>query len=502
MKFYLNNLFYSVVLFLSIVSCKDDDSMNDPTPTPIPTRDPPTSDVISAILPQHGATNQDVFINPLIIFKYKVEEVVQFSNNPSNYKLVLDEAKLLTTTEFESTLEWTTNKDSLVLIPKTVLSPQTTYTIYVKTHWEEEKINGSWEPVKLNDLIQFQISEKTFTTENIDISRILLDNIKFTYPIAYQYHFLKSEYPQGYVSLKTSMQNYLFEVSSGATQYQFKARFSSPGQSNIEVPLIFDQATLTLNHDIPSNLIHETIYKLQYLKIPDGDGTEQELYAIYFRTSKYNTFLEKIDSYTLSNTFSWETDIGATELSMKLLNQTEYFDYMEANVDSVYFTGSKGIYFSIGLIQFEALTGNTWYDENIYPLLYKDLSASGLPWQRSNLNLEVPPVNGIYIRRANSYSSNFSSFRKLTEDEIKNNQSTSITDQATLIYNMGPFTAFDYLKLSALAANAANPNEYTQNLKSTSYPNLTFGTYQVKMKYVLPGKSAANSEKTLSFIYN
>lgn len=458
--------------------------------------------MISTILPQSGSANQSVFINPVIIFKYKIEEVVQFSNNPSNYKLVLDDAKLLTPSEIEITLQWTTNKDSLVIIPKTVLAPQTTYTIYIKTHWEEEKTNGSWQPVTINNEPQFQLNEKTFTTENIDVSRIILTNIKFTYPIASQYYFLKSEYPQGYVTLKNSLQNYLFEVSSGLIQYQFKARFTSSGKSDIEVPLTFDQSTLTLTHDIPSTLDNETIYKLQFLKIPDNGGAEQELHAVYFRTSEHNTFSEKIDSYTLSNTVSWETNTGATELSIKLLDQTEYFDYMEANVDSVYLSGSKGIYFSVGLIQFEALTGNTWYDENIYPLLYKDLPTSGLAWQRSNINLKTPPVNGVYIRRADSYSGKFISFRKLTQEEIDVNQSTPITDQAALIYNIGPATAFDYLNLRALAANATSSNTYIQSLKSTNYPNLTFGTYQVKVKYVLPGKTSANSEKTISFTYN
>lgn len=499
MKSCVKNFFYAVVLVTSAMSCKEDSEVSIPEPIPYV----PVSDVISTILPPHGVTDQSVFINPLIIFKYNVEEVVQFSDNPSSYKLILDEAKLLTTTDSEITLKWTANKDSLYLIPTDVLSPMTSYTVYVKTHWEEKKTDGIWEPVKVNDLIPFHVSEKNFTTENIDVNRILLNNIEFTYPIAYQYHFLKSEYPQGYVNLKTSMQNYLFEASSGETEHHFIARFSSPGQSSIEVPLTFDEATLTLHHDIPSNLINETIYKLQYLKMADGSNMDQEIYAISFRTSKFDTFLEKIDSYTLSNTFSWETNTGATELSMKLLDQTEYFDYMEANVDSVYSPASKGLYFSIGLIQFEAVAGNPWYDENIFPLLYKDLSTSGLPWQRSNLELSVPPVNGIYIRRADSYSSNFTSFRKLTEDEIEKNQSTSISDQATLIYNLGPITAFDYLNLRALAANAANPNAYTQNLNSTTtYPNLIFGTYQIKAKYVLPGKSTANSEKTLSFVYN
>jgi hypothetical protein len=498
MKFPLSNLVYAIILSLAIISCKDDEEIVDPIPTP----NPPTSDVISNILPQTGAANQSVFVNPLIIFKYKIGQTVQLSNNPSNYKLVLDDAKLLMPAESEATLSWTTNKDSLVIIPKTVLSPQTNYTIYVKTHWEEEKTTGSWEPVTLDNVPQVQISEKTFTTENIDISRILLTQIKFNYPIANQFNFLKSEYPQGYVTLKNSLQNYLFEASSGAIQYQFKARFTSPGKSNIEVPLTFDQTTTTLAHDIPSGLVNETIYKLQYLKIPDNGGAEQELYAIYFRTSKHNSFIEKMDSYSLSNTFSWETNTGASELSIKLLNQTEYFDYMEANVDSVNLSG-KGIYFSVGLIQFEALAGNTWYDEKVHPLLYKDLSTSGLTWQRSNVNLKTPPVNGIYIRRAASYASKFTSFRKLTQEEIENNQSASITDQGTLVYNIGPATAFDYLYLRALAANSNSTSTYVQTLKSTnSYPNLTFGTYQVKMKYVLPGKTSANSEKTISFTYN
>src|SRR5688500_11316240 len=177
MKFPLSNLVYAIILSLAIISCKDDEEIVDPIPTP----NPPTSDVISNILPQTGAANQSVFVNPLIIFKYKIGQTVQLSNNPSNYKLVLDDAKLLMPAESEATLSWTTNKDSLVIIPKTVLSPQTNYTIYVKTHWEEEKTTGSWEPVTLDNVPQVQISEKTFTTESIDISRILLTQIKFNY---------------------------------------------------------------------------------------------------------------------------------------------------------------------------------------------------------------------------------------------------------------------------------------------------------------------------------
>ncbi len=505
MRAICKRLSYPLVFFAVVFACGEDDGpINNPTPI---RGTPPETNLFSVSSPANNAVNQNLLTNPLILFSQKID--VEITDKASTFKLAIDEASLTGAgSAVEVSLEWTAAKDSLILVHEDLLKPLTAYTISVKTHWEEKQADGTWKPYAVDGETKFVTQTSTFTTADGDLTRILPDNIRAAYPVPHQLNFLKSEYPKGYVMLAHNRQNYLFETSSGATQFALVARFTTPGRAPIDVTLTFDESSLTVAHDMPAEFLNETIYKLQYLKIEGGSTTEQELYAVHFRTSKFNTFAERMTDYTLATTAYWEREIGIIELYRRADNQTEFFDDAETSVDSIGDGKTDHYYYSIGLIQFEVVPGGEWYDQKLYPLLYEGIETSGLlenylKYVKRKPTLKMPPVNGLLLWRLGTGSEEpFDRFPKLTESDIQNNLVNPTDARAKFVYNVGPIAGYEYLRLRGMSvAPTAPQNSYTERLKAaeTRFPSFIPGDYPVMMKYVLPGMTEPTSEIPLMF---
>ncbi len=455
--------------------------------------------IINSFLPDNNTIDHSLFVNSLVVLNESIESPI--TNDLLTLRAVIDEVTLKqNNTEVSTDLVWNSTKDTLFIIPKTILKSLTQYSSQFKFHWEQQ-IADTWRTCLLNGSPISETSTRQFTTRNetVDVNRLLSDNIKHAYPIPYQFNFLKSEYETGFVTLNSLKQNYLFDAS-----YQLKARFSSPNLPTIDVPLALDPVKNRLTHSIPPILINEKIYKLQYLRTPIGGeaGSEEEFYTSHFRTSMFNTFTEKITPVTFKPAVT--VSVGPNGSTKRQLaaytNSVEYFDSFEVEKsESIYISSDFSLTAHTGLIQFEAiLNGNTWFENFINPvLLAKWEDASFNPTvSRNTTILSLVPSNAISFEGFTE-----GTVKKLTFEEIEANEALPITKSPSLyvIYSLAPIFQYDCEVISIQVRDKyiGKPNNSKRIRffieRNSQYLYLRNGAYNYKIKYVLPDGTVTSS---------
>gem|GEM_PF-2596185 len=455
------------------------------------------AEIVTAILPQNNAAQQSIFTYPLIVFKTGFETPVTSADNGKKYRPVIDEVTLLRGTEkVNAPNVWNDAHDSLYLKPADVLQGQTTYTTQVKYHWVTQD-GENWVSLTIANQVQTTILTSIFITGTQgDLTHLLPDNITASYPVPFQYFFLQNEYANGYIILETPLQNNLVQAAIGE---KVEIRFTTPGQTEIKTTAQFDATTRTLSYEMPV-LKNETIYGLRAVKISVG-GSEQEVYKTSFRTSAFNTFLEKLSAVTNAKGYSWSNYQGTDEIKTRFNNMSEYFDQAEIRSDSLSYPGYKGLYYLSGLIKAEALPGNKFFDDT-NTFLYKDLPGSSLnlTW-RSAASVGIPPKYSIYFSQGN-----VNPIVSLSQTEINQNSVTFPGSIITVLcYNLSVVIDRDLYDLKTQAANSAD-RETNPYIKRLVYDYMStvpsFSNYKVKLSYKLPGTGIITSEKEITIDYN
>jgi hypothetical protein len=460
----------------------------------------PPAEIILAQLPENNSEQQSVVTYPLVIFKESFDAPITLTQGGASYRAIVDEATVLLGTEkIAVTEQWSTTRDSLLLQPAAILQGQTTYSIQVKSHWEVQR-NAAWVPVKQGGEVLYSINTTTFKTGTLgDVTQLLPENIAYAYPVELQYYFLQDEYSKGYLMLRTELQNSLVKIAGGE---RLEARFTSPGKTEIKTPIAFDESTRTLSYDMPT-LENQTIYTVRYVKVLVG-GNEKEMYRTSFRTSRYNTFLQKMNAFTNAKAYSWMVANGVDEIKSRFTNNDESFDDAEIKTNTLPHSSTAVLHYGVGLIQFEAQPGNKLYDE-AYDVMYKGLATGGLNLRWRQVEpVGAPPKYAIYMLQgtANPITNAITS---LKQSEIEQNSVTFPTPVSVLIYNLNQMIMIDFIDLNVQAINHPDreTNPYIKALaESTMGIRAYFQDYKVKLKYRLPGKKIVTSEKEITLDYN
>ncbi|UII26435.1 hypothetical protein LVD15_24585 [Fulvivirga maritima] len=180
---------------------------------------------------------------------------------------------------------------------------------------------------------------------------------------------------------------------------------------------------------------------------------------------------------------SWGRSIGLSEL----------FDNAELN-------GTKG---TQPMIQIEAILGNNrYYNEYIYPLVYKEYPLEGrfrVLWRDSlERTIGVPPVKAVFVKQAPQTN------LKLSEMDISSGAYINPSLSAAFIYNLSHYYSNDFHDLQNQAANfyadkgTGAVSSHVMSLLQAPFPVILSGPYQIKVKYVLPGKNEVVSEKVIT----
>ncbi|MCB9275460.1 MAG: hypothetical protein H6564_15555 [Lewinellaceae bacterium] len=524
-----------------------------------------TLEVILHVAPGDGAQQAPINTQPSASFNLPLDEIFPLADangNVSEYTAELEYAKLThlgANSPVYGTVKPSFDNYSLHFVPFNMLPPNDSFSFEVKVRI-----------IKDGQPLSTETKTAAFSTGPA-LSVIPESNVNASYPINGQYNFYKDEWAeqQGYIMLKVGQPELFYNIPDG---YRQKVRISSQNGSSRLLPLEYAAVDKKITFPLPGALLqNETIYKLEIVNIPQAGGDGQStpwqtaptgrvdvngiftpplavapsaasvaaatsqlfsdaladdapggntapvhvLYKLYFRTSAYNTFMEKLEAIELNHDF---VPGPATGIRTRPLI-SEPFDKFEIGKDAD----------TEALIEGQALISNTsWYQNVIYPTLYSHFPGTvsldnylvHLEVTQRPAELGIPPEKGVGI------------IQDFPEEGIEilpalyhlNAVPAAGSASQVILNNCPGLIATDYREFQSTLTNALNTlffpgyeddpigvledeiwnflPDWAQSLcyPGAPFPGPTNGVYPVQFKYRLPGLSTITTIHTINLI--
>ena len=475
--------------------------------------------VISALTPESGKQEVDVFAAPQAVFNLPIDEpftlVDTLNDEQAQFKIVLDKFEVLNGSQvIEGTYEWNERYDVVAFDAHEILPGETVLTVVARVEFQEKRA-GQWNPVRINGQAATEEMRHTFTTAKAP-TYIAEENVVYSYPVNRQMHFLPQEYDGGgYVQLKDGQQ-YLFDADPKWRQTGRLTPVS--GGDSQEFGFSYRNKRLTMA--LPSDLLPEQIYKLEIVKLPAAEGgqvdenvseatrsqtqggqaltiktnqaegeierlQEEVLYTSYFRTSQYQTFAQKVASFGFVNDWQWAVKglTGVQEIGRTVAGE-ELFDEFEM----------KGKAEMQPLVQFYAGKNTAWY-KAIDPLVYANAAprTAGLTigWNHRPTHLGLPPIEAVVLDQVEEAL-------HLSDAMISSGVVTGNGGKVAYVYQLPFYMYYDYYYLQQQAANSGLDSQGVRYLLDTPFIPIYSGQYPVLIGYRLPGFSEPNSSQQIS----
>ncbi|NIG55052.1 hypothetical protein [Chitinophaga sp. Cy-1792] len=485
--------------------------------------------VISDIKPDDQAQDVSVFATPQVAFNLAVGKSFSMLNEydeVATYRISLDELKLLKDQqEIKGTTEINPDGTAASLVLRDILPPVSKLTAAAKVHIERQN-GSSWEALKTSGNIDYETKSVSFTTGEAP-DNIPWENVAYSYPVRRQYNFYPKEYGKGYIKLKRG-QPYLFTATDNAGKKWKVTAAMAPVQGQpVNTNISYDESVAMVNFDIPATLNKETIYGFAIQRTSadgetsasnvqqksttvvgeDGDtttyaqntlkgvatsGLTKELISYNFRTSRYSTFVQKMNGTT--NPYDL-FDVATNYISVigQRFDTDESFDKFEIEGDASVATKP--------LITMKAVTGNSWYQYSLLPLLY-----NGYPFHpsmtitRDPANGGIPPLDAIRL-----YNNDYSLYQ-LSDAAMKDGVAPSIPGKCRFMYYVSFYANDDFNELMNKATrfyiNGGTPTPQISRLLNSTFPDLQGNQfYPVEFQYRLPGSNMTTSTITRSIYY-
>ena len=482
--------------------------------------------VISDVKPDDGSGAVSVFATPQVTFNMGLNQEIQMVNDDNqvaSYRVEADEIKIYNgTAEVPGKLTWNTDNTNVVFTTEEVLPSQANLVFSVKLHWEKK--NGTtWAPLKNTDgSTDTEVKQVKFTTGDAP-GYIPEENIAYVYPVKQQYNFYKNETSKGYIKLVRG-QSYLFHASDSGRTNQFAMAFAAKDQvDSLLTAVVYDSLNLQVNFTIPGALRNEVIYDLSLLKLTQpaaGDanvaqtsstsqsdanndvtlttnhinntqlrGGQTYLYQSVFRTSKYNSFTEKVNNFQ-APTDQFNIATGKVYVILKRNDAQETFDQYE-----IY--GQDNVFGP--MVQAEATNGASWLSDIINPALYDHYNGSGLRvmWRDPSV-LGMGPLKGMEVSNSEAPDKYL-----LAQSDIDNGFAPTKAGRVYIGYYLSYYVLQDYYELRNQVADyylnaSVLPEEVKRIMAMPEYVGMTKGDYPLTLKYVLPGTGQVTSSIPLS----
>ncbi|MFL5743697.1 MAG: hypothetical protein ACJ751_03480 [Niastella sp.] len=488
--------------------------------------------IINDMQPGDLSKNISVFGSPQVAFNLAMEKSFSMMNNEdvvTTYQIKMDEFKMVDrkTGEIKGNVDWNDNKDVATLNFRDILPPDADLVTSVKVHIEKWTGSG-WEPLKENGAVDYETKSVTFHTGTAP-NNIPAENIAYSYPVNQQYNFYANEYSHGYVKLKRG-QPYLFNAKDSDGDWKYYARFVSGDGKVVNAAVSYDLSNAQVNFDLPAGLSPESVFHLGIVKTPanttngndnattrsttttDDDGsettvnetalkgmalaaTEVSLMESAFRTSKYNTFKEKMNA--TSNTMDlYDIATDYVPVIGKRFDSYETFDKFELGGD-----GNS----AAPLVFAKATANNNWLQNKIVPLLYQSYPVD------NDITIEQRDVKlfGTTPLLAVSVFNNEEGNYQLTSEAISAGTAQTMAGRFRVMYFLSYVSYQDYHELlSKAVAKYLSGNKQgaapagVQQLLSTTYPEMeTNQQYSVELNYRLPGTNKVTSTVNCNIKY-
>lgn len=492
-------------------------------------------DVIAQLTPADRTSDVNVFVSPQLVLNIPANEqmtIEEENGKRETYKVGISDftvkekgGKIIqfTVTSSEDKRVWTYDTEK-------PLESKTEYSIYAKVtfeRWDGKK----WVSVMGEDGKPYY-EDKTITfTSGERPDHIEAKHIKYAYPANRQYNFLTKEYGEAYV-LVSKDYGYLFE-SKNHEGFDQEVQFTTLEGDQIKVPFkyrnVSDIKDVAFEIDIPIggvNLEKNKIYNMALVNVPrkivekdaniqdkvgkiaeeikGGDITETkheahgnleeleqtEIYSIDFRTSSYETFVEKMGRMSVGKIITLPKYTYVYKLINNISDNTplaEIFDeYEYGNVD-----------YKKRLVQFEVdYSTMEWYKKYVAPIMYENAEL-----MRYVGNIVPPSQPEIVTMEFRS-----TSLPHLEDEMIQSNSRANKSRYGAITNNVFEYIDQDRRSYRTIIANMSICDANMQKLSSfvswSNIPTLTFGHYPYKIKYVLPGKNIVTSKFNINALYD
>jgi hypothetical protein len=485
------------------------------------------------LTPVTGDKDISVFAAPQAIFNVpvEVEMEIEEENTKGVYKVTLEEFSLKykgTGIKVTGATKFNSDKTVCMIDPADPFESQKDMEVYAKVGIKK-KISDTWVYV-LDDNGNPLYEEKKEAVRTGDRPKeIQPEHVKYSYPVSRQYNFYPDEYKNGYL-MASQNYAYLFTTEkpegfnqilrisdmNGKTYEKPFAHYVRTADNGVKFEIGFSMERIPFEKD--------RIYKLAIVNVPKqanagvesnittvttavegaagvevtkkkADGVllqldEKEIYALHFRSSEYNTFLEKIDAIPIDDAIPWQDYPYAYNIISNIYDYAkpaEMFDVAEIEpLDPAQ-----------RLVVIEPLYEQTdWYTQKVAPLMYDSrvLHDAGLP----GLKLTKENVS-YYVTRTPS--------KELEDEMVETNARHAISPWGSLHYRAPYYVDRDYGIIKSAVADKARSgaqiSEASAALLFTDHiPLIEKGTYPVRISYKLqgPGQRVVTSveEKTVS----
>lgn len=473
--------------------------------------------IISDLTPKKDETDVDVFAIPQATFAVRVNEpiVIPEDDGDHTYKVVVDKMTIIDDQgkEIKGIVEYAPSKDVANFISEDILPPNKTLKAVTQVSFMEKK-NGMYEVVMADGQKAIEIEERVFTTGGSP-NVIPLQNIQYAYPVPEQENYYTGESSKGYIKLKRG-QDYLFDDPNWNTVTAFAAE--SPTESdfsyntndntvNFSTPNLGKEKEYTFaliaknkngNSDAGGNQTVEQTVKNEENQDDSGVSVttevkkaqslskngEIERLAFVFRTSKYNTFADKMSGLRFNPLWiRVSSDVVTLQNNM---NADEYFDAVEIS-------GSKYTD-NLPLINLTAMMDDSFANK------FKGLIYNNYPFDELTLNRAeneddttgIPPVKAFPV---------FTSYLQYLGNEKGNG---FLKQTFPFKYDLFSYYKSDWYELISKAASKyvgapANTRPALINtLLQSTYGVIPETKYNVKAKYILPGNKSG-TEKQINY---
>ncbi|WP_110049901.1 hypothetical protein [Chitinophaga sp. S165] len=466
--------------------------------------------IISDVKPATNADAVDVFTAPQAAFNMRMGQQfdVDDDNGTKTYRTRLASFTVMDNGQpIAGRLEWNSNNDGVSFYSKEVLPSKKQLTATVKVTFEERLKNGTWQTAYVDGKPGEEIETVTFTTGTAP-DYIPMQNIAYAYPVVNQQYYYKDESDKGTINLSTG-QGYLFDA-----KWQYAINFKDAAGQITKVDMTYDEASQII-HFTPTGLKANTAYQFDVVAVPPGAQSTDEVVAYQqqqdagedggysvannqaqtvsrgdvaksllhynFRTSKFNTFGEKMQSLRLKNGVG---ETVSTDVVRLLADVGDYEGFEVVEMTGTNYTGYKP------MVNVEAVMDDAYYTSDINPLLYAN----------------YPINNEVFITKRNTDefgvtpSKAFIVMPTYLAEASTGKVTSWIKTRLPYLYNLPQIYAQDYKELQYNVTNRYMGTEEAAKydyLINGRFPFIRYGAYKVKYQYVLP-----DGTKTSSAVFN
>ncbi len=468
--------------------------------------------IITDVTPQERASAVDIFAVPQATFAFRVNKPIVIPEDDGDhiYKILIDKFTIVDEkgNEIPGTIKYEKIADVANFVSSDILPPNKKLKVIVQVSFLEKK-NGLYRVLTVDGKKATEREERSFVTGEAPTT-IPLRNILYAYPVLEQHNFYCKQTNKGYIKLERG-QDYLFNNAKWNTLVEFRGKtktlltdfkyHTTTNEIEFTLPDLKNSTTYNLgivskakkqqtNKDTTQMIVRKqehstgkegtqvfTSVATKKAKDLVKEGTIERL--VYpFRTSAYNTFINKIKSLHLKSYAHYiRTGLYFIQNGMK---SKEYFDIVEL-------TGS-GYTQSEPLIKVEALMNDTFANK-FKQLIYNNYPVDGITLDRANKKNSV----GIPPRKALPIISSYLTYLD------KQKWNPTLKNTFPFRYDLFRYYSNDWYEMVCKALNKyhhknfdAMPGEI-KRLVTSKFGVIPAGKYKVKISYVLPGNKKSFS---------